>query len=123
MPCFWQNAARGAFLFSRNLFTFGSLISLRRALRCGSCLRIDSIRSPAALEACAVRWEDGQKGPEGNCPASKPPFEIIHSTAEETKKAADGLPTACPVLLPLLDELRTYCYEHRIEEIPALLAG
>jgi len=25
-------------------------------------------------------------------------------------------------LLPLLDELRTYCYEHQIEEIPALLA-
>jgi hypothetical protein len=25
--------------------------------------------------------------------------------------------------LPLLDELRTYCYEHRIEEIPALLVG
>jgi hypothetical protein len=24
--------------------------------------------------------------------------------------------------LPLLDELRTYCYEHKIEEIPALLA-
>jgi hypothetical protein len=23
--------------------------------------------------------------------------------------------------LPLLDELRTYCYEHRIEEIPAIL--
>ena len=32
-------------------------------------------------------------------------------------------PTACPILLPLLDELRTYCYEHRIEEIPALLVG
>jgi hypothetical protein len=25
-------------------------------------------------------------------------------------------------LVPLLDELRTYCYEHQIEEIPALLA-
>jgi len=25
-------------------------------------------------------------------------------------------------MLPLLDELRTYCYEHQIEEIPALLA-
>jgi len=23
---------------------------------------------------------------------------------------------------PLLDELRTYCYEYQIEEIPALLA-
>ena len=31
-------------------------------------------------------------------------------------------PTACPILLPLLDELRTYCYENKIEEIPALLA-
>ena len=25
--------------------------------------------------------------------------------------------------LPLLDELRTYCYEHRIEEIPAFLVA
>ena len=24
--------------------------------------------------------------------------------------------------LPLLDKLRTYCFEHQIEEIPALLA-
>ena len=24
--------------------------------------------------------------------------------------------------LPLLDELRTYCYEHMIEELPAFLA-
>jgi hypothetical protein len=32
-------------------------------------------------------------------------------------------PFACCLLhLPLLDELRTYCYEHQIEEIPALLA-
>jgi hypothetical protein len=29
---------------------------------------------------------------------------------------------ACPILLPLLDELRTFCYEHKIEEIRALLA-
>jgi hypothetical protein len=34
----------------------------------------------------------------------------------------EGFEAACPILLPLLDELRTYCYEHRIEEIPALLA-
>jgi hypothetical protein len=27
-----------------------------------------------------------------------------------------------PLSLPLLDELRTFCYEHKIEEIPALLA-
>jgi len=26
------------------------------------------------------------------------------------------------MLLPLLDELRTYCYENQIEEIPTLLA-
>ena len=55
-------------------------------------------------------------------PALKPPFDIIHRIAQDTRKAADELPTACPVLLPLLDELRTYCFEHKIEEIPALLA-
>jgi len=27
------------------------------------------------------------------------------------------------ILLPLLDELRTYCYENRIEDIPTLLVG
>jgi len=61
-------------------------------------------------------------------PAFKPPFDIIHRMAQEarrypedTKKAADAVPTACPILLPLLDELRTFCYEHKIEEIPDLL--
>jgi len=35
-----------------------------------------------------------------------------------------NLPVARSTLssLPLLDELRTFCYEHKIEEIPALLA-
>ena len=32
-------------------------------------------------------------------PAFKPPFDIIHRIAQETKKAA-AWPTACPVLLP-----------------------
>jgi hypothetical protein len=40
----------------------------------------------------------------------------------EIRKAASDPPTACPILLPLLDELRTFCYEHKIEEIPALFA-
>jgi len=58
-----------------------------------------------------------------------PHFDIIHRIAQEarryaqeTKKAASSVEAACPILLPLLDELRTYCYEHKIEEIPALLA-
>jgi hypothetical protein len=62
-------------------------------------------------------------------PALKPPFDIIHRMAQEAhrltpekEKAADSVPTACPTLLPLLDELRTFCYEHKVEEIPALLA-
>jgi hypothetical protein len=62
-------------------------------------------------------------------PAYKPPFDIIHRIAEEarrttegTKKQAASLETTCPVRLPLLDELRTYCYEHQVEEIPALFA-
>jgi hypothetical protein len=41
--------------------------------------------------------------------------------AQDIKKAA-SLEAACPTLLPLLDELRTFCYEHKIEEVPALLA-
>ena len=59
-------------------------------------------------------------------PAFKPPFDIIHRIAQEaregTKKQAEDASSACPTLLPLLDELRTYCYQHQIEEIPALLA-
>jgi hypothetical protein len=55
-------------------------------------------------------------------PAFRPPFDIIHRIAQDKKKAASDLPTACPTLLPLLDELRTFCYEHKIEEIPSLLA-
>ncbi len=63
-------------------------------------------------------------------PAFKPPFDIIHRIALEAQRAAQGTrkqasaepANACPILLPLLDELRTYCYEHKIEEIPALLA-
>jgi hypothetical protein len=54
-------------------------------------------------------------------PAFKPPFDSIHRIAQETKKAA-AVEAACPILLPLLDELRTLCFEHKIEEIPALLA-
>ena len=46
------------------------------------------------------------------------PFRI----ARETKQAASG-EAACPVLLPLLDELRTYCYGHQIEKVSALLVG
>jgi hypothetical protein len=64
-------------------------------------------------------------------PAFKPPFDIIRRITQEArayqqsikKQAASVLPTTCPVLLPLLDELRTCFYEHRIEEIPALLVG
>jgi hypothetical protein len=54
-------------------------------------------------------------------PAFTPPFDIIHRIAQETKKAA-SVEAACPILLPLLDELRTFCYEHKIEEIPSVLA-
>ncbi len=30
--------------------------------------------------------------------------------------------SCCLLHLPLLDELRTYCYEHTIEELPAFFA-
>jgi hypothetical protein len=47
---------------------------------------------------------------DGVVPAFKPPFDIIHRIAQEahrlaqdTKKAADSAPTACPILLPRLD--------------------
>jgi len=69
-------------------------------------------------------------------PAFKPPFDIIYRIAQEaraydtgqrigvgTNKQAEGIPSACPTLLPLLDELRTYCYENRIEEVPAFLTA
>jgi hypothetical protein len=68
-------------------------------------------------------------------PTLKPPFDIIYRIAKEAracesarparegvKKQAEGASPACPTLLPLLDELRTYCFEHKIEEIPTLLA-
>jgi len=69
-------------------------------------------------------------------PAFKPPFDIIHRIAQEartcdsgwrteegTKKQAEGVPSACPTLLPLLDELRTFCYAHKIEDIPEFLVA
>jgi len=38
-------------------------------------------------------------------------------------QALANIANACPTLLPLLDELRTYFYEKQIEEVPpALLA-
>jgi hypothetical protein len=67
-------------------------------------------------------------------PALKPPFDIIYRIAQEAracesarparegeKKQAEDASSACPTLLPLLVELRTCCYEHKIEEIPAFL--
>jgi site-specific DNA recombinase len=67
-------------------------------------------------------------------PTFKPPFDIIYRIAKEAractkgqhghegiKKQAEGDPAACPILLPLLDELRTFCYTHEIEDIPEFL--
>jgi hypothetical protein len=45
---------------------------------------------------------------------------LVSSPASRKNKGSHRL--AGPfALLPLLDELRTYCYEHQIEEIPVLL--
>ena len=63
-------------------------------------------------------------------PVFKPPFDIIWKLAQEARKyksatkkeAVEDLSTACPTALPLLDELRTYCYTNRIE-IPNFLAA
>ena len=59
----------------------------------------------------------------------RPPFDIIHRMVQEahccSADITKELPVpeaAWPILLPLLDELRTFCYEHQIEEAPALLA-
>lgn len=52
----------------------------------------------------------------------KPPFGISQRIAQKAKQAAPHPRTACPILLPVPDYLRTYCYEHQIEETPALLA-
>jgi len=62
-------------------------------------------------------------------PAFKPPFDIIWRLAQETKQyhsdikkqTAEDLSTACPIALPLLDQFRTYCYTHKIENIPSFL--
>jgi hypothetical protein len=36
-------------------------------------------------------------------PSFKPPFDIIHRIAQETKKAAPTVEAACPILLPRTD--------------------
>jgi len=60
-------------------------------------------------------------------PVFKPPFDIIHALASDArtltpsagiKRQAASYEAACPIELPRLDELRTYCYENVIEEIP-----
>jgi hypothetical protein len=42
---------------------------------------------------------------------------FLHKTA-----SGDAAYLACPTLFPLMDEHRSYCCDHRIEEIPAPLA-
>ena len=61
-------------------------------------------------------------------PVFKPPFDIIWQIAQDARKAAPEIekaaeitPAACLLLLPRLDEFRTYCYEHEIGEIPDIL--
>ena len=61
-------------------------------------------------------------------PVFKPPFDIIWKLAREARKykpyvkkeAVEDLSPACPTALPLLDQLRMYCYNNRIE-IPTFL--
>jgi len=63
-------------------------------------------------------------------PVFKPPFDIIWQLAQEARKykpdqkkeAAEDFSTACPTALPLLDELRNFCYTNRIE-IPNFLVA
>jgi DNA invertase Pin-like site-specific DNA recombinase len=62
-------------------------------------------------------------------PVFKPPFDIIWKMAREArkykpvnKKQAASKSAACPIALPLLDQLRMYCYTNRIE-IPSFLAA
>ena len=65
-------------------------------------------------------------------PIFKPPFDIIHRLASEARvidNAGEGRRGAalteseCLLLLPGVDELRTYFYENTIENIPLALAG
>jgi len=51
------------------------------------------------------------------CNATEAPHD-----SKGTKTQVAGNRTTCPVLLPRLDEYRTYCYEHEIREIPDLLS-
>jgi hypothetical protein len=54
-------------------------------------------------------------------PAFKAPFDIIHCITQENKNGSQGCANCLFNPAPFLDELRTYCYEHQIEEVPAAL--
>ena len=64
----------------------------------------------------------------GNCAKSNTSIHTwVWQTAEPVaaRRTETGSQTGArstQPLLPLLDELRTYCYEHQIEEVPVLLA-
>jgi hypothetical protein len=44
---------------------------------------------------------------DGVVPAFKPPFDLIHRMAQETKQAAPDPEAACPTLLPRANTKRT----------------
>jgi hypothetical protein len=62
-----------------------------------------------------------------NCLLTASPFAMRGKQSPKNESGSPEVAPKSPVrvcwsLLPLLDELITYCYEHQIEEIPALLA-
>jgi len=47
---------------------------------------------------------------------------VVRPAGRTIQKQAAKSSAACMILLPLLDELGTYCYEHENEGIPAFLS-
>ncbi len=82
----------GFFALEKSVHLRFSILTAACTLRRGSCLRLSEIRRLWKLAQSVGR--NGQRGPEGNCPAFKPPFDIIHRIAQKAKQAASDLPTA-----------------------------
>jgi hypothetical protein len=96
------------FLPSRTVLTSGPPSSfLHAASWIVPAAGFNTIKSRAAVEVRAVRERGGwSKEGRGKCPP--------HETLERASSSSPSL--------PLFDELRTFCYEHQIEEIRTPLA-
>ena len=81
---------------------------------------------PFGLHPARLNAQGWQSGPDLQATLRHHPADRPRSAAHRRRHKKTGTASAsnaCPTLLPLLDELRTYCYEHKIEEIPIVLAS